>query len=106
MRRLRNAKQSPRDEGRLLVKSIGCLQSVLTEEPEKSSTIHVAVFDVPWSQYLPVHLVTNPKVGVDVVSPINSAVFGNEVIIKLRVSVKSVCVRLRPPGATPTQQTA
>ena len=69
MRRLRIAKRSPCDEGRLLIEAIGNFQSMLTEKPEKSSPLHVAVVDAPWSQCLPVHLGTNPKVGVDVVSP-------------------------------------
>ena len=69
MRRIRIAKQSTHDEGRLLKEAIGHFQSVLTENPEKSSPLHVAVVDAPWPQCLPVHLGTNPKVGVDVVSP-------------------------------------
>ena len=81
----RNAKQSPRDKGRLIVKPISYFQSVLTEEPENSSTLHVAVVDAPWLQCFPVHLVANPKVGVNVVSPNKSADFGTEVIIELRV---------------------
>ena len=69
MRRFRNAKRSPHDEGRLLVKYIGYFQSVFTEKPEKSSTLHIAVVNTPWSQCFPVHLVANPKVSVDIVSP-------------------------------------
>ena len=69
MRRLQNAKRSPRDKGSYLVKAIVYFQYVLTEEPEKSSTLQVAVADAPWSQCLPLHIVVNPKVGVDVVSP-------------------------------------
>ena len=69
MRIFRNSKQSPRDEGRLLVKAIGDFKYMLTEEPKKSSNLNVAVVDAPWSQCFPVHLVVNPKVSADIVSP-------------------------------------
>ena len=51
------------------MKDIGYFQSVLIEEPEKSLTLHVAVVDAPWYQCFPVHLVANPKVSIDIVSP-------------------------------------
>ena len=65
---------------------------MLTEKPENSSPLHVAVVDAPWPQCLPVHLGTNPKVGVDVVSPNKLDGIGTEVIIELRVSVNSACL--------------
>ena len=58
-------------------KAIGDFQSVLTEEPKKYSTLHVVVVGAPCAQCFLVHLVVDPKVGFDIVSPNKLRWLGN-----------------------------
>ena len=85
------AERSPCHKGRLIEEAVGYFQLVVTEYP-RSILPFMLRLSIPYGPKVFWYILDLvPRLAFTSCPPMNSAVFGAELIIELRMSIKSVC---------------